>query len=50
MPKLGYLIEVAHGRTTQRGVGAVAIAGLLITVLASALVLVAGTPRRIGTS
>ena len=50
VPKLGYLIEAAHGRTAQRNVGPVAVAGLLVTLLASALVLVAGTPpRRIGT-
>lgn len=42
VPKLGYLLEAVHGRTTQRNVLPVAVAGLVLTFAACAFVLFAG--------
>lgn len=38
-PKLGYVIEAVRGHTTQRAAVPVALAGLLVTALACALIL-----------
>lgn len=46
VPKLGFLLEALRGHTTQRGVLPVGIAGTLLTFVACAFVLLAGTPRR----
>lgn len=45
VPKLGYLLEAVRGHTTQRGVVPVAVAGLVLTFVACAFVLLAGRPR-----
>jgi signal peptidase I len=45
-PKLGYLIELVRGRTTQRAALPVAVAGVLATVVACALILCAGSKPR----
>lgn len=41
VPKLGYLLEALHGRTTQRNVVPVGVAGTLLTFVACAFVLLA---------
>jgi signal peptidase I len=46
VPKLGYVLEAVHGRTTQRSVVPVAVAGLVLTFAACAFVLFAGTSQR----
>ena len=46
VPKLGFLLETIHGRTTQRGVVPVGVAGTILTFVACAFILLAGTPRR----
>lgn len=46
VPKFGYVLEAVHGRTTQRNVLPVAVAGLVLTFAACAFVLFAGTSSR----
>lgn len=46
VPKFGYVLEAVHGRTTQRHVLPVAVAGLILTFAACAFVLFAGTSPR----
>jgi signal peptidase len=46
VPKLGYVLEAVHGRTTQHAVVPVAVAGLVLTFAACAFVLFAGAPQR----
>lgn len=41
VPKLGFVLEAVHGRTTQRAVVPVGVAGGLLTLVASAFVLFA---------
>jgi signal peptidase I len=48
VPKLGYLLEAIHGRTTQRGVVPVGVAGTFLTFALCAFILFAGPPRRRG--
>ena len=46
VPKLGYLLEVVHGRTTQRNVVPVGAAGIVLTLAACAFILFAQpTPK-----
>ena len=45
IPRLGYVIQALHGHPTQRNVGPVAAAGLLVTLLACALILCTGPAR-----
>jgi signal peptidase len=46
VPKLGFVLETLHGRTTQRGVVPVGIAGGLLTFVMCAFILLAGTTRK----
>jgi hypothetical protein len=46
VPKLGYLLEALHGRTTQRAVVPVAVAGTLLTLVSCTFILLADSPRR----
>ena len=43
VPKLGYLLEAIHGRTTQRNVVPVGIAGTALTFVACAFILFANS-------
>ena len=45
VPKLGFVLEAVHGRSTQRGVVPVGIAGTLLTFVACAFVLFAGVRK-----
>jgi len=46
VPKLGYLLEAIHGRSTQRTVLPVGVAGTVLTFALCAFILFSGHPRR----